>query len=166
MTTVTEDVKEILASADVGMAVSGLDPARYQIERRDGSLVKFKGEKIVRAITKAFLAEENLSEPTERILEEVGRISDTVFDALLRRRPNGGTWHIEDIQDQVELALMRVGRPEVAKRYVLYRQERAKQRAAGQIPVAPTTPVAAAYTVTNAAGRSIRLSKTAPLRDM
>ncbi|HEX2613798.1 MAG TPA: ribonucleoside-diphosphate reductase subunit alpha, partial [Fibrobacteria bacterium] len=143
------------------MAVSGLDPARYQIERRDGSTVKFKGEKIVRAITKAFLAEENLSEPTERILEEVGRISDTVFDALLRRRPNGGTWHIEDIQDQVELALMRVGRPEVAKRYVLYRQDRAKQRAAQHAEaLAPAAPAAQpAYTVTNAAGQVVPLDE-------
>jgi len=160
MTTVTENVKEMLASAEaVGMAVSGLDPARYQIERRDGSLVKFKGEKIIRAITKAFLAQENLMEPTERILEEVNQISETVFVSLLRRRPNGGTWHIEDIQDQVELALMRVGRPEVAKAYVLYRQERAKQRAAGAIPVAPTTPVAPAYTVTNAAGQVVPLDE-------
>jgi ribonucleoside-diphosphate reductase alpha chain len=158
MTTVTETVKEMLASAEaVGMAVTGLDPARYQIERRDGSLVKFKGEKIIRAVTKAFLAEENLMEPTERILEEINQISETVFVSLLRRRPNGGTWHIEDIQDQVELALMRVGRPEVAKRYVLYRQERAKQRAAGLIPAAPTTPTAPSYTVTNAAGQIVPL---------
>jgi ribonucleoside-diphosphate reductase alpha chain len=160
MTTVTENVKEMLATAEaVGMAVSGLDPARYQIERRDGSLVKFKGEKIIRAVTKAFLAEENLMEPTERILEEVNQISETVFVSLLRRRPNGGTWHIEDIQDQVELALMRVGRPEVAKRYVLYRQERAKQRAAGLLPVAPTTPVSPSYTVTNAAGQVVPLDE-------
>jgi ribonucleoside-diphosphate reductase alpha chain len=167
MTTVTENVKEMLATAEaVGMAVSGMDPARYQIERRDGSTVKFKGEKIIRAVTKAFLAEENLMEPTERILEEVNQIAETVFVALQRRRPNGGTWHIEDIQDQVELALMRVGRPEVAKRYVLYRQERAKQRAqalhgapatdlAGQ-RVAPAAPV---YTVTNAEGQIVPLDE-------
>ncbi|MCD6025076.1 MAG: ribonucleotide-diphosphate reductase subunit alpha [Fibrobacteria bacterium] len=161
MTTLTEDVKEILANADVGMAVSGLDPARYQIERRDGSQVRFKGEKIVRAITKAFLAQENLSEPTERILEEVNQISDTVFTSLLRRRPNGGTWHIEDIQDQVELALMRVGRPEVAKAYVLYRQERAKQREAQHAEAAaPVAPAGAAYTVTNAAGQVVPLDET------
>ncbi len=140
------------ALPDVAIISVGLDPARYQVERRDGSLVKFKGEKIVRAVTKAFLAEENLKDPTERILEEVGRISDTVFASLERRRANGGTYHIEDIQDQVELALMRVGRPEVAKRYVLYRQERAKIRE--QRNVEPAAPVAAVpeYTITRADG--------------
>ncbi len=163
MTTVTEDVKEMLSTADVvGMAISGLDPARYQVERRDGSLVKFKGEKIIRAVTKAFLAEEKLTEPTERILGEVRLIAESVFAALARRRPNGGTWHIEDIQDQVELALMREGRPEVAKRYVLYRQERARQRERERQEGATSgaAPAAAhAYTVTNLAGEVVPLDE-------
>src|SRR3989338_2822209 len=81
---------------------AGLDPARYQVERRDGSVVKFKGEKIVKAITKAFMAQENLEQPTARILEEVQGIAGLVFTALAKRRPNGGTWHLEDVQDQVE----------------------------------------------------------------
>ena len=121
-------VKTAEMASTVGTVVSGLDPTKYQVERRDGTVVKFKGEKIVSAITKAFLAEEKLETATARILEEVQHIADLVFGILSKRRPNGGTWHIEDIQDQVELALMRVGRPEVAKGYVLYRQERSKLR--------------------------------------
>ncbi len=136
----------------VGSVVGGLDSAKYMVERRDGSLVKFKGEKIIRAITKSFLAQEGLEHPTARINEEVERIAELVFASLAKRRPNGGTYHIEDIQDQVELALMRVGRPEVAKRYVLYREERAALRKLGV-----TTPIPAAtgieYTVTDAEGK-------------
>ncbi|MFN5803125.1 MAG: ribonucleoside-diphosphate reductase subunit alpha, partial [Burkholderiales bacterium] len=49
---------------------------------------------------------------------------------LVRRQPAGGTFHIEDIQDQVELALMRSGEHEVARAYVLYRERRAAERAA------------------------------------
>src|SRR5690606_30758589 len=114
----------------------------------------FKGEKIVKAITKAFLAQEGLENPTARIMEEVQSIAGLVFAALVKRRPNGGTWHIEDIQDQVELALMRVGRPEVAKRYVLYREERARLRETGKSGAAPAQPAAPAveYTVTDAKG--------------
>jgi ribonucleoside-diphosphate reductase alpha chain len=52
--------------------------------------------------------------------------------ALLRSRPNGGTFHIEDIQDQVELALMRSGEHNVARAYVLYREKRNQERATQQ----------------------------------
>src|SRR4051812_21536981 len=121
--------KESVRTVDaVGTVVAGLDPTKYMGGRRDGAVVKFKRGKKVSAITKAFLAQEGLESPTARILEEVQHIADLVFTALAKRRPNGGTWHLEDIQDQVELALMRVGRPEVAKRYVLYREERARLR--------------------------------------
>ena len=137
----------------VGTVASGLDPTKYQIERRNGTVVSFKGEKIVKAITKAFLAQEGLEAPTARIMEEVQHIADLVFAALVKRRPNGGTWHIEDIQDQVELALMRVGRPEVAKRYVLYREERARAREASKsVAIAAPAAPAIEYTVTDAKG--------------
>src|SRR5205823_4876214 len=63
-----------------------------------------------------------------RIRELVAALTDTVVAALLRRQPQGGTFHIEDIQDQVELALMRSGEHDVARAYVLYREERSKLR--------------------------------------
>jgi len=148
--------KESVRTIDaVGTVVAGLDPAKYQVERRNGTVVSFKGEKIVNAITKAFLAQEGLERATARISEEVQRIADLVFSALSKRRPNGGTWHIEDIQDQVELALMRVGRPEVAKRYVLYREERARLREAAKSGAAavPAQSPAIEYTVTDVQGQ-------------
>ena len=59
----------------------------------------------------------------------VAGLTEAVVGALMRRQPQGGTFHIEDIQDQVELALMRSGEHDVARAYVLYREERAKARA-------------------------------------
>ncbi|MBI2509970.1 MAG: ribonucleoside-diphosphate reductase subunit alpha, partial [Betaproteobacteria bacterium] len=64
-----------------------------------------------------------------RVRDRVAKLTDNVVSALMRRQPSGGTFHIEDIQDQVELALMRAGEHNVARDYVLYREERAKERA-------------------------------------
>src|SRR6476661_4799791 len=64
-----------------------------------------------------------------RVRETVGRLTDVVIAALIKRKPDGGAIHIEEIQDQVELALMRGGEHEVARAYVLYREKRAQERA-------------------------------------
>ena len=110
--------------------------ADYKIIRRNGAVVGFAPNKIAIAVTKAFIAVQGgQAAASARIRELVESITSQVTAALLRRTPNGGTFHIEDIQDQVELALMRSGEHEVARAYVLYRekrtQERAAQRAAG-----------------------------------
>src|SRR5438132_1144700 len=105
--------------------------ADYKIIRRNGAVVGFEPAKISIALTKAFLAGNgSQGAASARIRELVGRLTETVVGALLRRQPQGGTFHIEDIQDQVELALMRSGEHDVARSYVLYREERAKVRAA------------------------------------
>ncbi len=51
-----------------------------------------------------------------------------VLNTFNRRLPSGGTIHIEEIQDQVELALMRTGEQKVARSYVIYREQRAEAR--------------------------------------
>ena len=84
-------------------------------------------------MTKAFLAVNgSQGAASARIRELVAGLTEAVVGALLRRQPQGGTFHIEDIQDQVELALMRSGEHDVARSYVLYREERSKARAAGE----------------------------------
>ncbi|MBA2689405.1 MAG: ribonucleoside-diphosphate reductase subunit alpha [Burkholderiales bacterium] len=104
--------------------------APYKIIRRNGSVVNFEPAKISIAMTKAFLAVNGgQGAASARIREQVARLTDMVVNALLRRQPSGGTFHIEDIQDQVELALMRGGEHEVARSYVLYREKRAQERA-------------------------------------
>jgi len=104
--------------------------ADYRVIRRNGAVVGFEPGKISVAMTKAFLAVNGAQgAASARIRELVAGLTDGVVGALLRRQPQGGTFHIEDIQDQVELALMRSGEHDVARAYVLYREERAKARA-------------------------------------
>ncbi len=100
-----------------------------QVMKRNGKVVSFDPTKISIAITKAYLAVEGQgAAASARVHELVRRITQQVVDALVRRNPDGGTVHIEDIQDQVELALMRAGEHKVARDYVLYREARAKER--------------------------------------
>jgi len=104
--------------------------SEFRVIRRNGAVVSFEPGKISIAMTKAFLAVSGTqAAASARIREVVQQLTDTVFGALVRRQPQGGTFHIEDIQDQVELALMRSGEHDVARAYVLYREERAKARA-------------------------------------
>ena len=104
--------------------------AQYKVIRRNGSVVGFEPPKIVIALTKAFIAVNGgQGAASARVREQVTQLTENVIGALMRRQPSGGTFHIEDIQDQAELALMRGGEHHVARAYVLYREERAKERA-------------------------------------
>ncbi len=104
--------------------------ADIKIIRRNGAVVGFEPSKIQVAMTKAFLAVQgNQGAASARVREVTESLTNQVVIALLRRLPAGGTLHIEDIQDQVELALMRSGEHEVARAYVLYRERRAQERA-------------------------------------
>ena len=110
-------------SGGVGLA-QATQLSDYKIIRRNGSVVAFEPSKIAIAVTKAFLAVNGgQGAASARIREQVEQLTHTVVRALLRSRPNGGTFHIEDIQDQVELALMRSGEHNVARAYVLYREK-------------------------------------------
>ena len=116
--------------------------AALQVIRRNGAVVHFDPEKISVAMTKAFLAVEgSQSAVSSRVREVVARLTDVVVRSLTRRLPDGGTVHIEDIQDQVELALMRSGEHDVARAYVLYRERRTAERAAHANEHAPALHV-------------------------
>jgi ribonucleoside-diphosphate reductase alpha chain len=102
----------------------------YKIIRRNGSVAPFAPDKIAIAMTKAFLAVNGGQEAASaRMRDQVSRLTETVIGALVRHKPSGGTFHIEEVQDQVELALMRGGAHEVARAYVLYREQRSQERA-------------------------------------
>ena len=104
--------------------------SEHKIIRRNGAVVGFEPSKISIAMTKAFIAVNGgQGAASARVRELVVKLTEAVVSALLRRQPNGGTFHIEDIQDQVELALMRSGEHEAARAYVLYREQRAQERA-------------------------------------
>ncbi|HET7865729.1 MAG TPA: ATP cone domain-containing protein, partial [Burkholderiaceae bacterium] len=107
--------------------------AGYQIIRRNGAVVSFEPNKIAVALMKAFLAVHGTQgAASASVRETVDGLTEAVVRALLRSRPSGGTFHIEDVQDQVELGLMRSGHHEVARAYVLYRERRAQERARQQ----------------------------------
>ncbi|HUP96881.1 MAG TPA: ribonucleoside-diphosphate reductase subunit alpha [Usitatibacter sp.] len=104
--------------------------ADYKIIRRNGAVVGFEPDKIAVAMTKAFLAVSgNTAAASAGVRDKVQALTQAVVQSLLRRHPAGGTFHIEDVQDQVELAMMRAGEHQVARSYVLYREERARERA-------------------------------------
>lgn len=105
-----------------------------QVIRRNGAVVSFNAEKINVAMSKAYIAVEGATGvASNRVREQVAALTASVVNALARRLPAGGTVHIEDIQDQVELALMRAGAQDVARAYVLYREKRNAERLAALV---------------------------------
>src|SRR2546429_1399450 len=133
--------------------------SQYKIIRRNGAVVGFEPGKISVALTKAFLAVEGgQSAASARIRELVAALTDAVVGALVRRQPAGGTFHIEDIQDQVELALMRSGEHEVARAYVLYREKRSEARAHEAAQKKPA-PQAQLHTVEDGVQRPLDLTR-------
>jgi len=132
------------AGQPTGGELTALTPGRVQVIRRNGKVTHFDPNKIMVALTKAFLAVEGgNAAASSRVHDRVHELTGQVVAALTRRLPGGGTVHIEDIQDQVELALMRAGEHKVARDYVLYRDERARERAhkaaADSVQPAPVT---------------------------
>ena len=116
--------------------------AHYQIIRRNGAVVPFEPAKIAVAMMKAFLAVHGTQgAASASVRETVDVLTQGVVRALVRSRPGGGTFHIEDVQDQVELGLMRGGHHEIARAYVLYRERRTQERAHTKEQAAPATPV-------------------------
>lgn len=105
--------------------------SQYHVIRRNGKVTAFDLGKISVAMTKAFInVEGGTAAASTRIHQIVESLSQQVVNALTRRMPDGGTVHIEDIQDQVELSLMRAGEQKIARAYVIYREERSRERAA------------------------------------
>ncbi|MCC6246799.1 MAG: ribonucleoside-diphosphate reductase subunit alpha [Rubrivivax sp.] len=152
--TAAADLSHSLASGRAG-AASPLGAASayagYQIIRRNGAVVGFEPNKIAVALMKAFLAVHGTQgAASASVRETVEMLTEVVVRGLVRSRPGGGTFHIEDVQDQVELGLMRGGHHEVARAYVLYRERRAQERARQSVPAVAKVPE---VFVTDAGGR-------------
>ncbi|HET8881737.1 MAG TPA: ribonucleoside-diphosphate reductase subunit alpha [Solimonas sp.] len=131
-TTSSTDPRRAPPEAQVSTAeVVATAPGGIKVIRRNGKLTGFDAKKISVAVTKAFLAVEGgAAAASAAVRSKVEAITQQVESALTRHMVGGGTLHIEDIQDQVELALMRAGEHKVARSYVLYRDEQARKRAA------------------------------------
>ena len=131
------------APADMSHAEppGGATLTHYQIIRRNGAVVPFEPQKIAVAMMKAFLAVHGTQgAASASVREVVDTLTQNVVRALVRSRPGGGTFHIEDVQDQAELGLMRGGHHEVARAYVLYRERRSQERAHQQEQRTPAVP--------------------------
>ncbi|WJN61101.1 ribonucleoside-diphosphate reductase subunit alpha [Pseudomonas sp. SO81] len=116
-------------------------PGQLRVIKRNGTVVPYTDDKITVAITKAFLAVEGgNAAASSRIHETVARLTEQVTATFKRRMPSGGTIHIEEIQDQVELSLMRAGEQKVARDYVIYREARANERKSSTADVAQPHP--------------------------
>lgn len=114
----------------------------YRVIRRNGSVTPFDAAKIGLALTKAFLSVEgSTAAASRRIHETVASLTADIVSALTRRAEAGRTFHIEEVQDQVELALMRGAHHKVARAYVLYREQRATERAKAVPSTAPEEPL-------------------------
>ncbi|MDC1485215.1 ribonucleoside-diphosphate reductase subunit alpha [Gammaproteobacteria bacterium] len=131
-------------------------PGKLRVIKRNGKVVSFEEDKIKIAVTKAFLANESgNAAASERIHRKVEDITKDVQDIFKRRMPSGGTLHIEEIQDQVELQLMRSEEYIVARKYILYREERASERTKDKSQ--HTTVEAPAISVTKKDGTKVPL---------
>ena len=131
-------------------------PGKLRVIKRNGKVVSFEEDKIKIAVTKAFLANESgNAAASERIHRKVEDITKDVQDIFKRRMPSGGTLHIEEIQDQVELQLMRSEEYVVARKYILYREERASERTKDKSQ--QTTVEAPAISVTKKDGTKVPL---------
>ena len=154
-TVVTPTHSDRLASSqavDSGAASAPKQSAyqAYQIIRRNGAVVSFEPSKIAIALMKAFLAVHGTQgAASASVRETVDGLTESVVRALLRSRPAGGSFHIEDIQDAVELGLMRGSHHEVARAYVLYRERRTQERVRQGESAAPVAEPS--LTVTTAA---------------
>jgi ribonucleoside-diphosphate reductase alpha chain len=139
---------ETASSQRHSIVLPAAEPARpqaepgYQIIRRNGSVTPFDPSKISVALTKAFLAIEGITAASStRVHDVVGELTQQIV-ASLTRRADGRTFHIEDVQDQVELALMRSEHHKVARAYVIYREERTKERAKAAATAGTAAPAA------------------------
>src|SRR5690554_1953286 len=91
-----------------------------KIKKRDGRIVRFNPEKINDAVTKSFIAQNMDPKLADEVTSSVLKRVDSKFR---RSIPT-----VEDIQDEVEHALVELKYTEVAKAYIIYREERNKVR--------------------------------------
>ncbi len=128
-TLATREMTSTKSNQPVNSDIAANAPGYLKVIRRNGTVTPFDANKISIAMTKAFLAVEGINASgSSRINETVHFLLQTITNTFSRRMPAGGIIHIEDIQDQVELTLMREGEQKVARAYVLYREERRKAR--------------------------------------
>ena len=130
ITTIAQMSERTLRADTTQAEINAHQPGEYRVIRRNGKVTGFDSGKIAVALSKAFLSVEGgTAAASTRIHEKVNALTEQVVRGVTRSMPGGGTVHIEDIQDYVELVLMRAGEQKIARAYVIYREDRARERA-------------------------------------
>ena len=158
--------RDLIVGEPGSPVASASDPrfAQYKVIRRNGAVVGFEPAKITIAMAKAFLAVHGgQGAASSRVRDEVTKLTDAVVAALMKRKPEGGAIHIEEIQDQVELALMRGGEHEVARAYVLYREKRAQERAQEKQQKGGKAPEVKIFVIENGVRKPLDLGRLTEL---
>lgn len=117
------------------LSLNGVDPLQgreFTVRKRDGRGESFNEERIRLAVESAFKADRDI--PSDYPLspeDQASALSVTaaVVQRLFSRAIRGEELQIERIQDAVEEALMVQGHTQVARRYIIYREDRRKARA-------------------------------------
>jgi ribonucleoside-diphosphate reductase alpha chain len=164
--TTSPPARSSMAGEPGSAMTAAVDPryAQYKVIRRNGAVVPFEPAKITIAMTKAFLAVNGgQGAASARVREQVVNLTDGVVAALMKRKPEGGAIHIEEIQDQVELAMMRGGEHEVARAYVLYRERRSQERAQEKSLRGGKTETATIIVVDNGVSRPLDMERLTQL---
>ena len=145
MVDISNEAKMLATQLGQSVAPKG-NFSRYHVVRRSGDVVEFNPTKIAVAITKAYIAVHgHNSVSSVAVREQIASLTNMVIIALQNRKPDGGSIHIEEIQDQVELAMMRSGEHEVARGYVLYRENRNRERAIDGVIKTPKHAINVVY---------------------
>ncbi|KTD73093.1 ribonucleoside-diphosphate reductase subunit alpha [Legionella tucsonensis] len=127
MSAILDPVNDVPQTSQLELTANA--PGLLKTIKRNGKVVNYDDTKIKIAITKAFIADEGGTASTsDRIHQQIEELTRQITQVFKRRLPSGGAVHIEDIQDQVELALMRSSHYKVARAYVLYREEHRRAR--------------------------------------
>lgn len=109
-----------------------LDGQKFTVRKRDGRIVPFDESRILLAIEAAFLATLGHADPEdlgEEYSATIQKITDRVVEHCISRALEGHLLEIELVQDSVEEHLMQMAPTGVARRYIIYREDRRKQRA-------------------------------------
>jgi ribonucleoside-diphosphate reductase alpha chain len=128
------------AAGHAAAPISDVDASlfnQYRVRSRDGALRPFDPERIARALAKGMLAAHGGEHLSARARDLCALLTRQVCEQLRARRPEGGSFDVEEVQDQAELALMRASEHDAARRFVLYREARRQQRAAQGVKAKP-----------------------------
>jgi ribonucleoside-diphosphate reductase alpha chain len=123
-----QKINPSLSSADIASAIKeGKDKMqKFTVVKRNGALMPFRRDRIHRALELAFRDTKKIAKDiplSTEVSETVEQVTDLVIDHLYTFASKGASLTVEGIQDQVEVVLMKAGHHDVARDYIIYRDQ-------------------------------------------